>query len=43
MCAQVADSATDPFTPIPHGCGRTLLRETLLVADHNAYRSGNRS
>ncbi len=27
----------DFFTPFPHGTGQTLLREALLVADHNAY------
>jgi hypothetical protein len=25
---------------IPHGEGQTLLREALLVADHNAYHLG---
>jgi hypothetical protein len=36
----VADSATDLFTPLPHGQGQTILREALLVADHNAYHLG---
>ena len=36
----VADSSSDLFTPFPHGKGRTLLREALLVADHNAYHVG---
>ena len=36
----VADSATDLFAPIPHGQGQTILREALLVADHNAYHLG---
>jgi uncharacterized damage-inducible protein DinB len=36
----VADPATDLFTPLPHGEGRTALREALLVADHNAYHLG---
>jgi hypothetical protein len=26
--------------PIPHGSGQTILREALLVADHNAYHLG---
>ena len=26
--------------PIPHGTGQTILRELLLVADHNAYHVG---
>ena len=36
----VADAATDLFTPIPRGDGQTLLREALLVAEHNAYHLG---
>jgi hypothetical protein len=36
----VADPATDLFTPLPHGEGQTVLREALLVADHNAYHLG---
>ena len=36
----VADPATDLFAPIPHGQGQTILREALLVADHNAYHLG---
>ena len=36
----VADPATDLFVRIPHGTGQTLLREALLVADHNAYHLG---
>ncbi|MDB5309211.1 MAG: transporter [Gemmataceae bacterium] len=36
----VADPATDLFAPIPHGDGQTVLREALLVADHNAYHLG---
>ena len=35
-----ADPATDLFTPLPHGQGQTILREALLVADHNAYHLG---
>lgn len=34
------DSATPLFTPIAHGDGQTILREALLVADHNAYHLG---
>jgi hypothetical protein len=40
LCALVADPATDLLTPIPHGDGQTVLREALLVADHNAYHLG---
>jgi hypothetical protein len=36
----VEDSANDLFARIPHGTGQTLLREALLVADHNAYHLG---
>ncbi|MDR5682599.1 MAG: DinB family protein [Armatimonadota bacterium] len=36
----VADPATDLFAPIPHGQGQTVLREALLVANHNAYHVG---
>lgn len=36
----VADPATDLFAKIPHGDGQTILREALLVADHNAYHLG---
>ncbi len=36
----IADPATDLLTPIPHGKGQTVLREALLVADHNAYHLG---
>jgi len=33
----VADRTKDLFAKIPHGTGQTLLREALLIADHNAY------
>src|SRR4051812_5739487 len=36
----VANKSTDLFAPIPHGDGQTILREALLVADHNAYHLG---
>jgi hypothetical protein len=36
----VADPDTDLFARIPHGEGQTVLREALLVADHNAYHLG---
>jgi hypothetical protein len=36
----VADPATDLFAPLSHGQGQTVLREALLVADHNAYHLG---
>src|SRR4051794_22814612 len=40
MMDLVADPAVDLFAPIPHGQGQTILREALLVADHNAYHLG---
>jgi hypothetical protein len=40
MCDLVADEKTDLFAKIPHGDGQTILREALLVADHNAYHLG---
>ena len=36
----VADPAWDLTAPIPHTPGHTLLREILIVADHNAYHVG---
>ena len=33
----VANPKTDLVAPIPWGDGQTILREALLVADHNAY------
>ena len=33
----VANPKTDLFAKIPWGEGQTILREALLVADHNAY------
>jgi hypothetical protein len=40
MEALVEDEANDLYAVIPHGTGQTLLREALLVADHNAYHLG---
>lgn len=36
----VSDEKTDLFAKIPHGTGQTVLREALLIADHNAYHLG---
>jgi uncharacterized damage-inducible protein DinB len=36
----VNDDETDLFKKLPHGEGQTVLREVLLVADHNAYHLG---
>ena len=40
MCDLVSDPATDLFARIPQGDGQTILREALLLADHNAYHLG---
>ena len=40
MCDLVAAPSTDLFGKIPQGDGQTILREALLLADHNAYHLG---
>jgi len=40
MCRLVARQATDLYARIPHGEGQTILREAMLIADHNAYHLG---
>jgi hypothetical protein len=40
MCELVSNEKTDLYAKIPHGDGQTILREALLVADHNAYHVG---
>jgi hypothetical protein len=40
MIALVSKRSTDLYARIPHGDGQTVLREALLVADHNAYHLG---
>lgn len=40
MLQLISDPKTNLFEPISHGNGQTLLREALLVADHNAYHLG---
>ena len=40
MIELVSDEGADLFAKIPHGTGQTLLREALLVADHNSYHIG---
>ena len=40
MEALVEDPSTDLYARIPHGDGQTILREALLIADHNAYHLG---
>jgi hypothetical protein len=36
----VSDPANDLLARIPHGDGQTLLREALVLADHNSYHLG---
>lgn len=40
MKALMRKASTDLFAPIPHGEGQTILREALLVLDHNSYHLG---
>jgi hypothetical protein len=36
----VGNPKTDLYAKIPHGTGQNILREALLIADHNAYHIG---
>ena len=40
MVKLVENPKTDLFKKIPHGTGQNILREALLIADHNAYHLG---
>ena len=40
MIDLVADPETNLYARIPYGDSQTILREALLVADHNAYHFG---
>jgi hypothetical protein len=40
MINLVSDPKTDLYAKIPHGTGQNILREALLIADHNAYHLG---
>jgi hypothetical protein len=40
MVKLVKNPKTDLFSEIPHGSGQTILREALVLADHNAYHLG---
>lgn len=40
MQALIADTKHDLLARIAHGKGQTLLREALVLADHNAYHLG---
>jgi len=40
VTALATDPAVDITAAVPHGEGRTYLRQILLVADHNTYHAG---
>jgi DinB superfamily len=40
MIELVKNPRTDLFAKIPHGESQTILREALVLADHNAYHLG---
>jgi hypothetical protein len=40
MIALVENPKTDLHAPIPHGHGQNILREALVLADHNSYHLG---
>ena len=37
---EITNTAPDLFATLPHGTGQTVLREILVLADHNAYHIG---
>ncbi len=40
LLEMVADPTVNLYAPIPHGDGQSILREILVVSDHNAYHIG---
>jgi hypothetical protein len=40
MVKLVENPKTDLYAKIPHGTGQNILREAMLIADHNAYHIG---
>ena len=40
MAELVSDPQSDLYTRFAHGAGQTLMREALVVADHNSYHVG---
>ena len=40
MIRLVENPRDDLHAPIPHGDGQTILREALVLADHNSYHLG---
>jgi len=40
MAKLVESPKTDLYAKLPHGDGQNILREALLIADHNSYHLG---
>jgi hypothetical protein len=40
MIKLIENTRTDLYAKIPHGQGQTILREALVLADHNSYHLG---
>ena len=40
MVEMVKDPGSDLFEPFAHGSGQNLLREAILIIDHNSYHIG---
>ena len=40
FAALLTQPGADLYTPLPWGNGQNLLREALLIADHNSYHTG---
>jgi hypothetical protein len=40
MIRMVQNPRSDHFSPIKHGQGQNILREALILADHNSYHIG---
>ena len=40
MVDLVSNPGNDLFAPFPHGSGQNLLREAILIIDHNSYHIG---
>jgi hypothetical protein len=40
MVELLKNPRTDLFAKIPHGNGQTILRQALVLADHNSYHLG---
>jgi hypothetical protein len=41
IVSMVSDTTNDLLAPFPHGTGQTLLRQALLIVDHNSYHLGS--